>query len=47
MVSRAATGLQVFSRLPVVPLTLGSALLMWLVSLATPAPSPRTLTRYF
>ena len=45
--SRAAAGLLVFNLLPVVPLTIGSALLMWLVSLATPAPGPRTLSRYF
>jgi SSS family solute:Na+ symporter len=47
VVSRAAAGLLVLNLLPVVPLTLGSALLMWLVSVMTPAPSPRTLTRYF
>jgi SSS family solute:Na+ symporter len=47
VLSRAAAGLLVFNLLPVVPLTLGSALLMWLVSLATPAPSARTLARYF
>jgi SSS family solute:Na+ symporter len=47
VLSRAASGLQVLNLLPVVPLTLGSALLMWLVSMATPAPSPSTLTRYF
>jgi SSS family solute:Na+ symporter len=47
VVSRAAAGLLVLNLLPVVPLTLGSALLMWLVSMATPAPSPRTLARYF
>ncbi len=45
--SRAAAGLLVFNLLPVVPLTIGSVLLMWLVSLATPAPGPRTLARYF
>ena len=45
--SRAAAGLLVFNLLPVVPLTIGSALLMWLVSMATPAPGPRTLARYF
>jgi solute:Na+ symporter, SSS family len=45
--SRAAAGLLVFNLLPVVPLTIGSALLMWLVSLGTPAPGPRTLARYF
>ena len=47
VLSRAAAGLLVFNLLPVVPLTLGSALLMWLVSMATPAPGPRTLARYF
>jgi SSS family solute:Na+ symporter len=47
VLSRAAAGLLVFNLLPVVPLTIGSALLMWLVSLATPAPGPRTLARYF
>jgi hypothetical protein len=36
----AAAGLLVFNLLPVVPLTIGSALLMWLVSMATPAPGP-------
>jgi len=45
--SRAAAGLLVFNLLPVVPLTIGSVLLMWLVSIATPAPGPRTLARYF
>ena len=45
--SRAAAGLLVFNLLPVVPLTIGSALLMWLVSMATPAPGERTLARYF
>jgi len=45
--SRAAAGLLVFNLLPVVPLTIGSALLMWLVSMATPGPGPRTLARYF
>jgi len=45
--SRAAAGLLVFNLLPVVPLTIGSVLLMWLVSLGTPAPGPRTLARYF
>ena len=47
VLSRAAAGLLVFNLLPVVPLTIGSALLMWLVSMATPAPGPRTLARYF
>jgi SSS family solute:Na+ symporter len=47
VVSRAAAGLLVFDMLPVVTLTIGSALLMWLVSLATPAPRAATLARYF
>jgi SSS family solute:Na+ symporter len=47
VVSRAAAGLLVFDMLPVVTLTVGSVLLMWLVSLATPAPRPATLARYF
>jgi SSS family solute:Na+ symporter len=47
VLSRAVPGLLVFNLLPVVPLTLGSALLMWLVSMATPAPGARTLSRYF
>lgn len=32
---------------PVVPMTLGAALLVWIVSLVTPAPSPETIERYF
>ena len=47
VLSRAAAGLLVFNLLPVVPLTIGSVLLMWVVSMATPAPGPRTLARYF
>ena len=33
--------------MPVVPLTLGSAFLMWLVSALTPKPSSETIARYF
>ena len=47
VVSRAAAGLLVLNMLPVVTLTIGSALLMWLVSLATAPPQPATLARYF
>jgi SSS family solute:Na+ symporter len=47
VVSRAAAGLAVLNLLPVVPLTLGSIILMWAVSLVTSAPGPRTLARYF
>jgi hypothetical protein len=47
VVSRAAAGLLVFNMLPVVTLTIGSALLMWLVSSLTPRPGEATLGRYF
>ena len=47
VVVRAAAGLVVLNLLPVVPLTIVSALLMWVVSLATPTPAARTLARYF
>ena len=47
VVARAAAGLVVLNLLPVVPLTIVSALLMWVVSLATPTPAARTLARYF
>ncbi len=47
VVSRAAAGMLVFNLLPVVPLTIGSVLLMWLVSVVTPPPGQRTLARYF
>ena len=40
-------GLSFFSYTLVVPMTLGSAILMWAVSLITPAPSNATITRYF
>jgi SSS family solute:Na+ symporter len=47
VVTRAASGIAVLNLLPVVPLTVGSALLMWLVSLATAKPGEATLARYF
>jgi solute:Na+ symporter, SSS family len=47
VLSRAAPGLLVFNLLPVVPLTIGSVLLMGLVSLLTRPPGERTLARYF
>jgi SSS family solute:Na+ symporter len=47
VVARAASGLVVLNLLPVVPLTIGSILLMWLVSLATATPGEATLARYF
>ena len=36
-----------FGLMPVVPMTIVSALLMLVVSLATPPPRPQTLSRYF
>lgn len=47
ILTRAATGTYIFGLLPVVTAVLGSALLMWIVSLATPRPSPATVERYF
>jgi SSS family solute:Na+ symporter len=47
VVARAVPGLLVFNLLPVVPLTIGSALLMTVVSVLTPPPGARTLARYF
>jgi sodium/proline symporter len=45
--ARTPGGTSVFGLLPVVPMVLISSLLMWLVSLLTPKPSPPTLSRYF
>jgi Na+/proline symporter len=49
IVTRAATGTMVFGMLPVVPMTLISALLMIVVSQMTrrALPAPATLARYF
>jgi SSS family solute:Na+ symporter len=44
---RSAGGVTVFGYLPVVPMVFGSALLMWLVSLATRPPSEATIAKYF
>jgi SSS family solute:Na+ symporter len=48
LLTRVASGTTVLGLLPVVPMTLVSALLMFFVSSLTPAsrPSPATLTRY-
>ncbi|MBI2685834.1 MAG: sodium:solute symporter family protein [Acidobacteria bacterium] len=40
-------GFTVFGLLPVVPMTLGAALLLWIVSVLTPKPSVKTVNRYF
>ena len=47
MIARTAGGLSVLGLMPVVPMVLVSSLLLVLVSLATPRPSPATLARYF
>jgi Na+/proline symporter len=44
---RTPGGTSVFGFLPVVPMVLGSCLLMYLVSKLTAKPSPQTLSRYF
>lgn len=46
ILSRVASGTLIFGLLPVVAATIGSSLLMWIVSLATPRPSPATIARY-
>ena len=47
ILTRAATGTYIFGLLPVVTAVIGSAVLMWVVSLATPRPSAATVERYF
>ena len=47
LLARTANGTSVLGLMPVVPMTLISALLMVVVSLATPPPSEPTLRRYF
>ena len=49
VITRAAQGAMVFGLLPVVPMTIVSALLMWIVSRMTAhaKPSAATMARYF
>jgi SSS family solute:Na+ symporter len=47
IIVRGAAGVTVLGFLPVVPMTIVSALLMWAVSLATRKPSTDTIARYF
>jgi hypothetical protein len=47
LVARTAGGTAVLGFLPVVPMTLVSALLMFVVSQLTPKPSAATVGRYF
>ena len=44
---RGTTNVTIYGFLPVMPMVLGSALLMVLVSLITPPPSRATLEKYF
>ena len=44
---RSTANVTVYGFLPVVPMVLGSAVLMILVSLLTPPPSQQTIDRYF
>jgi solute:Na+ symporter, SSS family len=44
---RSAGGVTVYGYLPVVPMVLGSAALMWVVSLLTAPPSAATVEKYF
>jgi SSS family solute:Na+ symporter len=47
LVARTAGGTSILGLLPVVPMVLGSCLLLWLVSALTPKPSEATIARYF
>jgi SSS family solute:Na+ symporter len=47
VITRGAGGLAILNLMPVVPMTLVSALLMWSVSTLTRKPAPATLARYF
>src|SRR5689334_7518796 len=47
VLTRTPGGTAVFGFMPVVPMVIVSALLMWLVSLATQKPTRSTLARYF
>ncbi len=44
---RSIAQVTVFGYLPVVPMVLGSAILMFLVSLGTKPPSKETIEKYF
>lgn len=47
VLSRTPGGTAVFGFMPVVPMVIVSALLMWLVSLATKKPADSTIAKYF
>ena len=47
VVTRTPGGTDVLGYMPVLPMLLGSSLLMIVVSWSTPKPAPATLDRYF
>lgn len=47
LLTRTPNGTSVLGLMPVVPMTLISALLMFVVSIMTPPPAPETVRRYF
>jgi hypothetical protein len=47
ILARTPGGTAVFGFMPVVPMVIVSALLMYFVSLATKKPAPATIARYF
>ena len=47
VVTRTPGGTDVLGYMPVLPMLLGSSLLMVVVSRLTPKPAPATLDRYF
>ena len=47
VVTRTPGGTAVLGFMPVLPMLLGSSLLMIIVSCVTPAPTAKTLARYF
>jgi hypothetical protein len=44
---RTPKNVTMYGYLPVMPMCIGSAILMWLVSLITPKPTQATLDKYF
>ena len=47
MFLRSSGNVLVYGYLPVMPMCLGAALIMWIVSLVTPPPSQATIDKYF
>jgi hypothetical protein len=47
IISRTPGGTAVYGFMPVVPMVIVSALLMFVVSKLTPKPKPKTISKYF